>query len=110
MMPPPGFGSPVPVVDSAVPGFGSPLMSQPAAGYGKAVQPVRPQLAQQQAPSPRIIRGQQPDDPAPSIRQPQLHMPSPEQLGVAGFKRADPPSIDWTAVHNQFDRLGATCC
>ena len=36
-------------------------------------------------------------------------MPSPEQLGVAGFKRADPPSIDWTAVHNQFDRLGATC-
>ena len=36
-------------------------------------------------------------------------MPSPEELGVADAKRLDHSSIDWTAVHNQLDRLGANC-
>jgi hypothetical protein len=36
-------------------------------------------------------------------------MPSPEALGVTSFKRENPPSTDWTAVHTQLDRLGATC-
>jgi hypothetical protein len=36
-------------------------------------------------------------------------MPSPEQLGVVGTKRPDDAGVDWTAVHNQLNRLGATC-
>jgi len=32
-------------------------------------------------------------------------MPSPAELGVPGFNAC----LDWTAVHNQLDRLGATC-
>jgi hypothetical protein len=36
-------------------------------------------------------------------------MPSPEELGVAEVKRSEYPSIDWTAVHSQLDRLGASC-
>jgi hypothetical protein len=43
------------------------------------------------------------------MRQPALHMPSPEELGVAGIKRSDNPSVDWTAVHSQLNLLGATC-
>src|SRR5713101_949282 len=104
IMPPPGFGSPLPVVGPAAPNFGSPLLSQPAAGYGIAAQPARPQLAQQQAPAPRIIRGQRPDEQVSADqgadaarsprRQPALHMPSPEELGVPGFNAC----LDWTAV------------
>jgi hypothetical protein len=114
MMPPPGFGSPFPV-QSAAPNFGSSVPSQAAAGYGIPAQPARPQLAQQQAPAPRVIRGQRPDEqvsadqgadaPRSPRRQPALHMPSPEELGVPGLN----PCLDWTAVHNQLDRLGATC-
>jgi hypothetical protein len=36
-------------------------------------------------------------------------MPSPQELGVADVKLPANLSIDWTAVHNQLDRLGATC-
>ena len=36
-------------------------------------------------------------------------MPSPQELGVADVKRPENPIVDWTAVHNQLDRLGATC-
>src|SRR5439155_4527032 len=115
MMPPPGFGSPFPVLQSAAPNFASPLLSQPAAGNGIPAQPARPQLAQQQAPPPRIIRGQRPDEqisadqgadaPHSPRRQPALHMPSPEELGVPGSN----VRLDWTSVHGQLDRLGATC-
>jgi hypothetical protein len=116
-MMPPGFGSPFPVIESPAPNFASPTPSQPPAGYGspRPQPPARPSLVQQQAPGPRVIRGQRPDEPvptaslAPIIRQAVLRMPSPEELGVADSKRLDPPSLDWTAVHNQLDRLGATC-
>src|SRR5437879_2091473 len=117
MMPPSAFGSPFPVVESPAPNFRPPMMSQPSAGYGMPAPqpPARPPLVQQQAPTPRIIRGQRPDEPVaaipsrPASRQAELHMPSPEELGVASAKRVDPPRIDWTAVHNQLDRLGASC-
>jgi hypothetical protein len=36
-------------------------------------------------------------------------MPSPQELGVTDAKRPENPNVDWTAVHNQLDRLGATC-
>jgi len=36
-------------------------------------------------------------------------MPSPEELGVSGNNRSEIPAVDWMAVHNQLDRLGATC-
>jgi hypothetical protein len=36
-------------------------------------------------------------------------MPTPQELGVADVKQRENPNIDWTAVHNQLDRLGATC-
>jgi hypothetical protein len=38
-----------------------------------------------------------------------LHIPSPEELGVAAVGPAARPNIDWTAVHERLDRLGATC-
>ena len=79
------------------------------------VQPARPPLAQQQAPAPRVIRGQQPEEPvpgaplAPIARQTVLRMPSPEELGVANVQRFDAPNLDWAMVHSQLDRLGVTC-
>jgi hypothetical protein len=36
-------------------------------------------------------------------------MPSPQELGVTDARRPENPIVDWTAVHNQLDRLGATC-
>jgi hypothetical protein len=36
-------------------------------------------------------------------------MPTPEELGVAAVKRPENATIDWGAVHEQLDRLGATC-
>jgi hypothetical protein len=36
-------------------------------------------------------------------------MPSPVELGVADAKPPENPVLDWTAVHNQLDHLGATC-
>jgi hypothetical protein len=36
-------------------------------------------------------------------------MPSPEALGIAAPQQALPASVDWAAVHNQLDRIGATC-
>jgi len=113
----PGFGSPFPGANSAVPNFGSPMMSQPLPRYGVAAPPppARPPLAQQQPPAPRIIRGQRPEEPVavprppPAVRPAALQMPSPQELGIADSKRPDHPSIDWTAVHNQLDHLGASC-
>jgi hypothetical protein len=112
-----GFDSSFPGVQSTTPIYGSPFPSRPATGYGMppASQPARPALVQQQPPAPRVVRGQRPDDqispipPAPTLRPVPLRMPSPEELGVADAKRLENPSIDWSAVHNQLDRLGATC-
>jgi hypothetical protein len=36
-------------------------------------------------------------------------MPSPQELGVADLKQPENPIVDWAAVHNRLDRLGATC-
>ncbi len=36
-------------------------------------------------------------------------MPTPEQLGVAPVSLADGGNLDWTAVHDKLDRLGAVC-
>jgi hypothetical protein len=36
-------------------------------------------------------------------------MPSPQELGVADLKRPENASVDWAAVHNRLDHLGATC-
>ena len=115
MMPPPGFTSAFPVVESRLPNI-MPGVGPPAAGYGmnSSAPAARPQLAQQQTPAPRIVRGQRPDEPvrpspAAPVRPPALRMPSPEELGVAVVPRPENLSVDWTAAHVQLDRLGATC-
>jgi hypothetical protein len=43
------------------------------------------------------------------VRPATLRIPSPEELGVTTAKLAEPASIDWTAVHQQLNQLGATC-
>lgn len=110
---PPGYGSPFPGVASVPPNAGPPFPAQPAAGYGMPP-PSRPPLAQQRAPAPRVVRGQQPDEPlpatpaAPVARQAPLRMPSPQELGVAEGKERDNAKVDWTALHARLDQLGAT--
>jgi hypothetical protein len=74
-------------------------------------------LAQQQQPPqivpPRpIIRAQRGEDPPPAPRQTAarptpLSIPSPEELGVA--RSTDNVAVDWTTVHNQLNRMGASC-
>ena len=104
-----------PGVPPAAPTVGASFPSSPAYGTPRSSPPARPQLAQQPAPAPRIIRGQRPEEPAsavpavPAVRPPSLRMPTPEELGVAEVKRSENPSIDWIAVHDQLDALGATC-
>src|SRR5690242_9849363 len=114
MMLPPGFAPSLPTGRSAPSNLGSPV-PQPPAGY--ALPPSPPKysgVAQQPALAPRVVRGQRPDEPAPEpaapvIRAAVLRMPSPQELGVADVKRPESPGVDWTAVHNRLDRLGATC-
>jgi hypothetical protein len=36
-------------------------------------------------------------------------MPTPEELGVASVQRPENATIDWAAVHDRLDHLGATC-
>ena len=36
-------------------------------------------------------------------------MPTPEELGVAAVKRPENENIDWAAVHDRLNHLGATC-
>ena len=75
---------------------------------------MRPQTAAanpRRATPPPIIRGQRPDDPAPSERQPEskappLALPPPEQLGIGAASA--PADIDWNAIHGQLRRVGAT--
>jgi hypothetical protein len=38
-----------------------------------------------------------------------LVLPSPEQLGVTCARPTSPPTLDWTALHQKLDHLGATC-
>jgi hypothetical protein len=110
----PGFSSTVPAMGSVPPSFGQPFPSQAAPNYAlpPASPPLRPPVVQQQAPAPRVVRGQQPDEPpapaAPVFRQAPLRMPSPQELGVADAKPEN-STLDWTAVHDLLDRLGATC-
>src|SRR5207245_4594780 len=107
---PPTIGGAPMMLSAGLPTFGSPFVTQPAVGYAMpSLPPARPQLVQQQAPAPRIIRGQRPEEPvrASPVRQAAIRMPSPEELGVADVKRPENPTIDWTAVHSQLDRLGA---
>src|SRR5262245_26241186 len=61
-----------------------------------------PQTPNANLPSPRTWRGQDADDP-------RLQLPSPEQLGLHHSAPTAAKTVDWTAVHQRLDRLGATC-
>jgi hypothetical protein len=113
MMPSSGFtlpGQPYPG-----PQFAPQFASPPTGGRPAAV-PSNAALAQQQGPPRPIIRAQAADDvtstarPAP-IRQSitALHIPSPEQLGVFATKPSEDTPVDWAAVHNRLNALGAAC-
>jgi hypothetical protein len=70
------------------------------------------QQPQQIVPPRPIIRAQRGDDPpaAPrqtAVRPTPLSIPSPEELGVA--RATDNVAVDWTTVHNQLNRMGASC-
>jgi hypothetical protein len=90
-----------------------PPIAQPGARVPTA--PYAPVIAQQQVPSRPIIRAQREDDPPPvrpsRIAPPpaRLTIPTPEQLGVAGAMARSEASVDWSAVHDKLNRLGASC-
>jgi hypothetical protein len=50
---------------------------------------------------------------APAAAKPELlHLPTPEELGIASEKSAPATeirAIDWSAVHTRLNRLGASC-
>ena len=60
-----------------------------------------------------VIRLQASDDPSPLPPRTRpapaapLHLPSPEELGIAGSRPAGDATIDWADVHRRLDRLGA---
>lgn len=116
------FGGP-PIM--AGPGFLPPTMQPSYPGpFAPSPGPRPPAYANQQPPAPTpqwnaaaipdppapqpIVRAQAPDDP-PAIPRPRaLVLPTPEALGLAASE-TEPASLDWTAVHQQLDRLGVTC-
>ena len=114
-----GFESPF-----AMQGFPAAPMPQFAApaNRGPATRaPSTPSILAQQQQQPQqivpprpIIRAQREDDPPPAPRSNVSHraaisIPSPEDLGVAGSGTPQQAPLDWTAVHFQLDRLGASC-
>ncbi len=116
MMIPQGFSPSFPMQAYPGPRPGPQFLPDPGQGIGPA-QPSRnwnPQVAQQQLPPRRIARAQVEDEPPPSparaaSRSVALTIPSPEELGVPQTKTSEAGAIDWTAVHNQLNQLGATC-
>jgi hypothetical protein len=63
-------------------------------------------------PPRRIVRAKVDEEPLPAPaprRQAMVNMPAPEELGVAFANSAVPAKIDWAVVHQQLDRLGASC-
>ena len=69
--------------------------------------PYNPALAQQ--PPRPIFRAKGDDEPAAMRDIPApISLPSPDQFGIT-IPSAAGGSTDWTAVHQQLDRLGALC-
>jgi hypothetical protein len=111
--PAPQFASPYPTGGYVTPGAGIPYNPPPVAWNPP---PWNPPPAPRQVPPVPVVRAQMDDDaPPPPRRVPaesrpaSFRMPSPQELGVTTAGPADSPAIDWTAVHKQLDRLGATC-
>jgi hypothetical protein len=76
--------------------------------------PSRPGVQEQ--PLPVIARGQIPDDPiAPPVRpavparEPlPVVIPSPRELGITSGRPTQAASVDWAALHQRLERLGAS--
>lgn len=89
-----------------------PYAAQPYAPPAPRPQPWAPSNTTHPAPlpvanvptpaSPRTWRGQDAEDT-------RLQLPAPEQLGLNRPAAPIAPHLDWTAVHQRLDRLGATC-
>src|SRR6266849_847481 len=102
------------------PGAGSPrgLLPPLARGYGVSGSTSPSSEWAPQPPAPRpIFRAKGPDEPAGApmnsaaqtpLTRP-LMMPTPEQLGVARAPNSPISDMDWTAIHRQFEKLGAVC-
>src|SRR5438105_10460788 len=106
----PGFPAAQPMPQFATP-VRLPATRAPGAPSILAQQQQQPQ---QIVPPRPIIRAQREDDPPPAPRSNVSHraaisIPSPEDLGVAGSGTLQQAPLDWTAVHFQLDRLGASC-
>jgi hypothetical protein len=71
--------------------------------------PARAPVAQQSAPPRPIFRAKGADDPAPIAlsRPAMLAMPSPSQLGIVASPAGQ--SVDWSTIHDRFNRMGAVC-
>jgi hypothetical protein len=108
MMAPPAYAPSYPSGSYPAPQFSSQPATWPAGNAGWQPQaPFNPAQAQQ--PSRPIFRAKGDDEaavPRESIEP--LRLPSPDQLGIASPSGAA-GTTDWTAVHQQLDRLGALC-
>jgi|GEM_PF-4876076 len=110
-----GFDSPfaMPGIPAAPMQYAAPAnRGLPARALGMPSILAQQQQQPQQIVPPRpIIRAQRGEDPPAAPRQTAarptlLSIPSPEELGVA---KADNVAVDWTTVHNQLNRMGASC-
>jgi hypothetical protein len=108
-----------PIFLSAPPPFAQAMPMQPPPGQAYLQQPQRPPVsnpapawaaapsaAPPSTPAPRYIpRAKESDD-----ENHRLQLPSPEQLGLtANAVAASVPRLDWSAIHQRLDQLGATC-
>jgi hypothetical protein len=80
----------------------SPYATPVAAPQSSWTRPAQAPAPVSAPPAPRTWRGQETEDA-------KLNLPSPEQLGLNRPPAPVVARLDWTAVHERLDRLGATC-